>query len=72
MRQETKVMKVLEYLKAGHTITSMDAFRMFNATRLSDVIFKLRRKGYDIATLKEKTADGTVYARYELLTSEET
>lgn len=67
----TQQMKVLEYLKAGHTITNMDAFRLFNATRLSDIIFNLRRKGYDIATLKEKTKDGTVYARYELLTTEE-
>ena len=67
----TQQAKVLEYLKAGNSITNWDAFRLFNATRLSDIIFNLRRKGYDIATLKEKTKEGTVYARYELLTPEE-
>jgi hypothetical protein len=68
MNRVTQQMKVLEYMQAGHTITSFDAFRLFKATRLPDIIFNLRHKGYDIATLKEKTKDGTVYARYELLT----
>lgn len=66
----TQQMKVLEYLREGNTITNMDAFRLFAITRLSDVIFNLRHKGYDIATLREKTEDGTIYARYELLTPE--
>lgn len=33
--------KIAAYLKAGNTITSMQAFRKFRITRLSGVIFTL-------------------------------
>lgn len=65
--KETKIKKVLEYLKAENTITSMDAIRLFNATRLSAIIFCLRKRGYTIVSNTEYTADGTRYVRYELL-----
>ena len=41
---ETKIKKVQEYLEAGHSITQMDAVRLFNAYRLSAIIFDLRKK----------------------------
>lgn len=65
--KETKIKKVLEYLKSGNTITSMEAFRLFNVTRLSAIIFCLRKRGYTIASHAEYTADGARYARYELM-----
>lgn len=67
----TQQAKVLEYLKAGNSITNWDAFRLFNATRLSDIIFNLRRKGYSVITMMEKTEEGTLYARYVLGSNEE-
>lgn len=67
----TQQAKVLEYLKEGNSITNWDAFRLFNATRLSDIIFNLRRKGYSVITMMEKTEEGTLYARYVMESSEE-
>ena len=67
MDKMSQIQKVLEYMEAGHTITSMDAFRKFHATRLSDIIFRLRKRGYKITAHREKSKDGTAYARYELI-----
>lgn len=43
--------KVLNYLKEGKGITSMIAFEKFGATRLSSIIFDLRKE-YDIESIK--------------------
>ena len=42
---------VLDWLKTHAGITSMEAFENFGATRLSAIIFELKRKGYDIETV---------------------
>ena len=43
----------------------MEAFRFYSITRLADVIFKLRNRGYDIDT--ETVRNGSVsFARYRL------
>ena len=39
----TKLQKVLEHLQKNNTITSMEAIDLYGATRLSDIIFKLRK-----------------------------
>lgn len=67
MDKMSQIQKVLEYMEAGHTITSMDAFRMFYVTRLSDIIFRLRKLGHRIITHREKSKGGSTYARYELI-----
>lgn len=41
---DTKIKKVRDWLESGHSITAMDAVRMFNAYRLSAIIFELRKK----------------------------
>jgi len=49
--KNTKVTKrklVEDYLTAGNTITSWEAIRMFHATRLSDIIFKMKKDGWAI------------------------
>lgn len=48
----TKLQKVLEHLQKNNTITSMEAIDLYGATRLSDIIFRLRKKGYNIETKK--------------------
>ncbi len=45
---------VLAYLKEGHHITSKDSFILFGATRLSAIIFDLRKKGYKIETIERE------------------
>ena len=46
----TKTTKVLEHLKKYGHITSLEAISLYSATRLSAIIYNLRKKGYDIET----------------------
>ena len=48
----TKKEKVLNHLQNNKSITSLEAFNLFNATRLSSIIYDLRKEGYKIETLK--------------------
>jgi hypothetical protein len=61
----SKVEDVLKYLQAGNTITSMEAFEKFQATRLSAIIYDLRKAGYDIVTINKK-GNRCIYAEYKL------
>ena len=65
-----KTTEVLKHLKSRGHITSMDAFNLYGATRLSAIIFNLRKKGYNIVTVDEKCKDRyghtCNYAKYVL------
>jgi hypothetical protein len=61
---------ILRFMREEGSITSKDAIKEFGATRLSAIIFSLRKRGYDIDTRMEvgenrygKTSE---YARYVL------
>lgn len=66
----TKTAQVLEHLKNHGTITSWQAIQEYEATRLSAIIFNLRKDGYNIDAKTELTKDrnGNVcqYAKYIL------
>lgn len=66
MRGKTK--KVLEYLQTNGSITSIQAYDIFKATRLSSIIFNLRKYGYSIVSVPESytNQDGETshYVRY--------
>lgn len=47
----TKKEKVKRHLLEHGSITSWEAIMKYNATRLSDIIFRLRKEGYDIETV---------------------
>ena len=57
---------VLEHMRLYGGITSMDAFRSYQITRLSGRIHELRQKGYKITTCKGKARNGAIYAVYRL------
>lgn len=66
----TQTQAVLEWLQTNASISSMEAIQNFGATRLSAIIFNLRKKGYNIETV---TCEGTdrfgnkmQFARYYL------
>ncbi len=65
-----KTKLILEWLKSGRSISSQVAFEQFGATRLSSVIFKLRKKGYNIDTemvqAKDRYGNMVRYANYYL------
>lgn len=70
MSSMNKTKAVLQWLQTGAGISSMEATKQFGATRLSAIIFNLKRKGYNIETV---TCEGTdrfgnkmQFARYYL------
>lgn len=70
MSRVTKFQQVTEHLQNYGTITSWQAIQQYGATRLSDIIFRLRKQGYDIETKTELTKDRNgntcSYAKYIL------
>lgn len=70
MARKTQQDAVLEWLQAGESITSMQAFEMFGATRLSAIVFNLRKKGYVICAenvqVKNRFGQTVNMARYTL------
>jgi hypothetical protein len=55
MARRTQQQAVLDWLKTGTGISSMDAFKALGVTRLSAVIFNLRKKGYNIESEEIET-----------------
>ena len=55
---------VLSHLMKG-TITSMEAFQLYNITRLADRIFVLRKDGWKISP-KTIKSNGKSFAEYRL------
>ncbi len=56
---------VLAHLKKNRSITSWEAITLYRATRLADIIFKLRCKGLNISTELIET-EKSRFARYRL------
>lgn len=59
-----------QYLLAKGSITSWEAIENFSETRLADVIFRLRKAGYDIKTDKilftDRYGNHGSYAKYTI------
>ena len=69
-KKMNKTEKVLEHLQNHGSITSLEAIDLFGATRLSDIIYKLRKRGYDISTVDmsfvDRFGNKSIYGRYVL------
>lgn len=70
MEKATQRQMVLMHLYE-RDITSMEAFEMYGATRLSAIIFDLKKKGHNIVTIMvegvNRYGEPTRYARYHLI-----
>lgn len=71
MTAKTQKEAILYYLQKGKAITPMSALQLFGCFRLSSIIHKLRKEGYNIATkdVKFKSRFGFtgVYASYKIV-----
>jgi len=60
--------QVLDHLKQGRTISPVEAINYYDCFRLSAVINRLRKQGYDIVTHQEANQNNKgTHARYELI-----
>ena len=70
MKDNTQRKAILDHLMTQKSITSMEAFELYGATRLSAIVFDLRKMGYDIVTHNMHTINrygqNTNYAKYVL------
>lgn len=70
MSSMNKTKAVLQWLQTGAGISSMEAVKSFGATRLSAIIFNLRKRGYNIETVmcegRDRFGNPMRYARYYL------
>lgn len=69
--QKSQKSEVLKYMQTHKGITSIQAIEKFGATRLSDIIFRLRKEGYEIETesitTKNRYGHVVTYAKYSLV-----
>lgn len=69
--EKSQKSEVLKYMQTHKGITSLQAIEKFGATRLSDIIFRLRKEDYEIGTRtvtkKNRYGHTTNYAEYYLV-----
>jgi hypothetical protein len=61
----TKIDAVYLHLKKHKHITSWEAIKLYKATRLADIVYKLKAQGFKIVTLMVE-GENTRFARYFL------
>ena len=71
MDKKSQLSEVIKHLKKYKKITSLEAIKLFGATRLSSIIYILRNRGFDIKTetayTKNRYGHLTKYAVYKLV-----
>lgn len=71
MYKTNKTGQVLNHLQRYGSITSLDAIGMYGATRLSAIIYNLRKRGYNIETVKmpftDRYGNHTAYGKYVMV-----
>ncbi len=65
----TKKERVKRWLESGRSITSMEAFSMWQVTRLAGVVHDLKKDGLTISNLQ--SSKNTNYAIYKIVTDGE-
>ena len=70
-KKTNKTEKVLEHLQKYGYITSLEAIELYGATRLSDIIYRLRNRGFKIETIDIPFVDNygtkSSYGKYVLI-----
>lgn len=69
-KKTNKTNEVLKHLQTYGCITSLEAIEKYKATRLSDIIYRLRNRGYRITTIDIPFVDSygtkSAYGKYVL------
>lgn len=76
MSKLTLTDRVIEYMEEHGSITTMEAFQYIGATRLSDIIFRMKKDGFSIKTetvkSKNRYGDPVKYAKYSFVEGSKT
>jgi len=71
MNKKTKIELVKEHLVTHGFISTWDAIKLYGATRLSDIVYCLKKRGYLIETQltngKDRFGNSSNYATYFLI-----
>ncbi len=67
MDRATQTQRILAHLKAGRTITPLEAMNEYGCFRLSARIYDLKQEGYRIDAERVDTGDGAKVASYTLM-----
>lgn len=59
--------RIANYLKAGYSLTSLEALKLFGCMRLASRICDLMDRGYTINTCRVKTDTGKYITEYSML-----
>ena len=69
-KKQNKTQMVLSHLQQYGCITSLESIEKYGATRLSAIIYNLRKRGYDIDTIDIEFTDRfgskSTYGKYVL------
>lgn len=65
----TQTARIRAHLEAGHSITPLDALKLFGCLRLSARIYDLKEQGVAIVAMPTVVDGGKVVATYRLLKS---
>lgn len=75
MKKTTKHDQVRVHLKSKRQISSLEAIKLYSATRLSAIIFNLRKSGWDIVSvpmqIKDRNGNTCIYSLYKLNATKE-
>lgn len=66
MKKKSQGEIVLEHLQSGQTLTGLEAIDKYHIYRLSSVIERLRKAGYNIETI-DMQSENSRYGKYRLV-----
>ena len=67
MSAQSQTTAILAHLKAGHTLTALEALELFGCMRVGARILELREAGHDIRTDMIVLPSGKRVAQYRLV-----
>ena len=66
MATKSATQEIKEWLEEGKPLTGLMAVQMFYVLNLSNIIYKLRKRGMNIVSTKRYNGSGHYYVEYSL------
>lgn len=66
MDNKSATQEIKEWLEEGKPLTGLMAVQMFNVLNLSNIIYKLRKRGMNIVSNRYYNGSGRCYVEYSI------